>query len=287
MTTIQNRYDFLFLFDVQDGNPNGNPDAGNQPRFDAQTRNGLVTDVCIKRKLRNFVELSMGQAPGFEIFVKEKAVLNRSIAEAHEDEGVKAKEPKKRSEAAREVLCRRFYDIRTFGAVLSTGEKEKNAGQVRGPVQITFSRSIDPIFPQEFTVTRMAVTNEKDEDKERTMGRKANVPYALYKGHGFVSPALASQTGFNQKDLDLLWKGLLDMFEHDRSAARGLMSTRALFVFQHESPLGNARAQKLFDCIQVAKRTEIQGEPRRFEDYEVQINEEQIPKGVKLLQLHI
>jgi len=287
MTIIQNRYDFLLLFDVQDGNPNGNPDAGNQPRFDAQTRNGLVTDVCIKRKLRNFVELTMGQAPGFEIFVKEKAVLNRSIAEAHEDEGVKAKDPKKRSEAAREVLCRRFYDIRTFGAVLSTGEKEKNAGQVRGPVQITFSRSIDPIFSQDFTVTRMAVTNEKDEDKERTMGRKANVPYALYKGHGFVSPALANQTGFDQTDLDLLWKGLLEMFEHDRSAARGLMSTRALFVFQHESALGNARAQRLFDCIQVAKRPEVHGEPRRFEDYEVQVNEEQIPKGVKLLQLHI
>lgn len=262
--SVSERYDFVLLFDVQDGNPNGDPDAGNLPRVDPETGHGLVTDVCLKRKIRNFVLTTKGSEAGFDVFVKEKAVLNRAIAGAYEKLGIDLDKPpksgkdgKKRREAgvgqggevddARTQMCRQFFDIRTFGAVMSTGA---NAGQVRGPVQLTFARSIDPIVTLEHSITRMAVATEGEAEKQggdnRTMGRKNTVPYGLYRAHGFITPAFASQTGFSQEDLDLLWQALIDMFELDRSAARGLMTSRALAVFKHDSPLGNARAADLF-----------------------------------------
>jgi len=287
MSELENRYDFVYLFDVQDGNPNGDPDAGNLPRIDPETGHGIVTDVCLKRKLRNFVLLSKELAEGYDIFVKEKGVLNNLIAEAHQTEEVKAKAKAEKTEAARKVMCRRFFDVRTFGAVMMTGE---NAGQVRGPVQLTFSRSVDPIVPLEHSITRMAVATPeealKQEGDNRTMGRKATVPYGLYVSRGFVSPSLAQGergTGMTAEDLDLVWDALLQMFEHDRSAARGLMSARALYIFKHDSKLGNASAHKLFDRIQI-KRKDDAKPARSFSDYEITIDRTDFPQGVELIE---
>jgi len=262
---LKHRYDFVLLFDVKDGNPNGDPDAGNLPRLDAETGKGLVTDVCLKRKVRNYVAMTSeadqdetfaGNLDGKkrnEIYVREKAVLNNQHKRAYVAHELTPEEKKlpKNVQKAREVIgwmCANFFDIRSFGAVMST---EVNCGQVRGPVQMTFSRSVDPVVTSEHSITRMAVTNEKDLEKERTMGRKFTVPYGLYRAHGFISAHLARQTGFDTDDLELFLKALEQMFEHDRSAARGEMATRGLYVFQHESELGNAPAHALFDRLTV------------------------------------
>jgi CRISPR-associated protein Csd2 len=282
---FKKRYDFVYLFDVQDGNPNGDPDAGNLPRVDAETGRGLVTDVCLKRKIRNYVQIVKNGETGFGIFIKEKAVLNQMIDEAHEQADVKKKEKGEKTEAARQWMCGKYYDIRTFGAVMSTG---KNAGQVRGPIQLTFSRSVEPIVSLEHAITRMAVTTEAEAEKQggdnRTMGRKYTVPYGLYLAHGFVSAHLAAQTGFSEDDLALFWEALKNMFEHDRSAARGLMTARGLYVFEHESALGNAPASLLFDRVTVLRKGEDKP-AREFGDYKVQVDEKDLPTGVKLLKM--
>ena len=282
MSELKNRIDFVYIFDVQDGNPNGDPDAGNLPRVDAETGMGLVTDVCLKRKVRNYVQVARGCADGYDIFIKEKAVLNKSIDAAHEEESVKNAGDK--TSAARDVMCKKYYDIRTFGAVMSTG---KNAGQVRGPVQLTFARSVDPIAAMEHSITRMAVATEKEAEKQggdnRTMGRKATVPYGLYVCHGFISANLANQTGFSEEDLALFWDALRNMFDIDRSAARGLMSAQKLIVFKHESVLGNAPANKLFDRVKVEKV--CNGAPRKFEDYRVTVDKDNLPIGVVVEEL--
>lgn len=282
--SLSNRYEFVFLFDVKDGNPNGDPDAGNLPRTDAETGMGLVTDVCLKRKVRNFVQLTQTEKPNNKIFVREKAILNQMIDESHEQDSVKDKEKGEKTEAAKHWMCKNYYDIRTFGAVMSTG---KNAGQVRGPVQITFSRSIDPIVASEHSITRMAVTTEKEAEAQggdnRTMGRKFTVPYGLYRCHGFISASLAKQTGFSEDDLELFWQALMNMFDHDRSAARGEMSARGLYVFKHESELGNAPAIQLFDRVAVCKKTDVEA-PRAFYDYEISVDEIDMPGGVTLIK---
>lgn len=275
--SLNNRYDFVLLFDVKDGNPNGDPDAGNLPRLDAETGHGLVTDVCLKRKVRNYVGLTREENPPYEIYVKEKAVLNKQHERAYEGIGktdlLKGDDKKRKGgdavDEARQWMCKNFFDVRTFGAVMSTGV---NCGQVRGPVQITFARSVSPVVALEHSITRMAVATEAEAEKQqgdnRTMGRKFTVPYGLYRAHGFVSAHLATQTGFGEDDLKLLWESLVNMFDHDRSAARGEMTTRGLYVFRHESELGNARAHSLFDLIQ-AKQNDA-GEPARgFSDFTV------------------
>ena len=298
---IEKRYDFVLLFDVQDGNPNGDPDAGNLPRTDPETGHGLVTDVCLKRKVRNYVLTAKGAAPGYDIFIKERAVLNQAIAAAFKDAGIdldappknKADGEKRKSkgdsqggevDVARDAMCARYYDVRTFGAVMSTGA---NAGQVRGPVQLTFARSVDPVLTLEHSITRMAVATEGEAEKQggdnRTMGRKATVPYGLYRAHGFVSPALAERfegrkaqgTGFTEADLALLWDALSDMFEHDRSAARGLMATRALIVFEHATRLGEAHAGALFDRVKVERKDPTRA-ARAFGDYAVTLDGEAV-----------
>lgn len=282
MAEINNRIDFVYLFDVQDGNPNGDPDAGNLPRVDAETGMGLVTDVCLKRKVRNYVQVSKELSDGYDIFIKEKAVLNSEIDKAHDDEDVK--KAKDKTAAARLFMCKNYYDIRTFGAVMSTG---KNAGQVRGPIQFTFARSIDPIATAEHSITRMAVATEKEAEKQngdnRTMGRKATVPYGLYVCHGFISASLAKQTGFSEEDLELFFEALKNMFDVDRSAARGLMSAQKLIVFRHDSVLGNAPANKLFDLVKIKKNTEAA--PRSFSDYVVSIDKDSVPNGVTVEEL--
>lgn len=285
MSELNNRIDFIYIFDVQDGNPNGDPDAGNLPRVDAETGMGLVTDVCLKRKVRNYVQVAKECVPGFDIFIKEKAVLNTLIDASHDDETVKAKEKAgDKTEAARMVMCKNYYDVRTFGAVMSTG---KNAGQVRGPIQLTFARSADPIAAAEHSITRMAVATEKEAEKQsgdnRTMGRKATVPYGLYVCHGFISANLAKQTGFSEDDLALFFEALQNMFDVDRSAARGLMSAQKLIVFKHDSILGNAPANKLFDRVKVEKN--CAGAPRSFADYTVSIDTEGLPQGVTVEEL--
>lgn len=282
MSELKNRIDFVYIFDVQDGNPNGDPDAGNLPRVDAETGMGLVTDVCLKRKVRNYVQTAKGQADGYDIFIKEKAVLNTLIDKAHDDSEVKA--AKDKTEAARMYMCKNYYDIRTFGAVMSTG---KNAGQVRGAIQLTFARSVDTISTAEHSITRMAVATEKEAEKQggdnRTMGRKATVPYGLYVCHGFISANLAQQTGFSEEDLQLFWDALKNMFDVDRSAARGLMSAQKLVVFKHDSVLGNAPANKLFDLVKVEKVCD--GAPRSFSDYTVTIDKEGLPANVTVDEL--
>jgi CRISPR-associated protein Csd2 len=309
--TISRRYDFVVLFDVQDGNPNGDPDAGNLPRIDPETGQGLVTDVCLKRKIRNYVLLAKGGAAPYDIFVKEKAILNQAIDEAHAAVGTPAaaegeaddakagdgKKPKAKGakagkarasgenvDAARLYMCDRYFDVRTFGAVMSTGQ---NAGQVRGPVQMTFARSIDPIVGLEHSITRMAVATVEEAENQkgdnRTMGRKSTVPYGLYRAHGFVSPGLAQRsegrvsqgTGFSDDDLALLWTAIEQMFEHDRSAARGLMSTRALVIFEHGSALGDAPAFSLFDRVRVQRSTGVKV-ARSYADYEVTVDGEPV-----------
>jgi CRISPR-associated protein Csd2 len=288
--SLSHRYDFVLLFDVKDGNPNGDPDAGNLPRLDAETGYGLVTDVSLKRKIRNFVGMAKGEQPPFEIYVKEKAVLNNQHKRAYEGIGRKdllESDDKKRKggdavSEARAWMCQNFYDVRTFGAVMSTGV---NCGQVRGPVQLTFARSVDPIIAQEHSITRMAVATEAEAEKQegdnRTMGRKHTVPYGLYVAHGFVSSFLAKQTGFGDDDLELLWQALENMFEHDRSAARGEMATRGLYVFEHESELGNAHAHSLFERVRPNLRDGV-AVPRSFSDYEVSVQDAGMPSGVKL-----
>lgn len=285
MAVLNNRIDFVYIFDVQDGNPNGDPDAGNLPRVDAETGMGLVTDVCLKRKVRNYVQVAKECTDGFDIFIKEKAVLNNLIDASHEDETVKAAERAgDKTEAARMVMCNRYYDVRTFGAVMSTG---KNAGQVRGPIQFTFARSVDPIAAAEHSITRMAVATEKEAEKQsgdnRTMGRKATVPYGLYVCHGFISANLAKQTGFSEDDLALFFEALQNMFDIDRSAARGLMSAQKLIVFKHASELGNAPANKLFNRVKVTKN--CSSAPRSFNDYTVTIDKEGLPETIKVEEL--
>lgn len=284
MSELKNRIDFIYVFDVKDGNPNGDPDAGNLPRVDAETGMGLVTDVCLKRKVRNYVYVVKECTEGYDIFIKEKAVLNTLIDAAHEDEDVKKAAEKDKSAEARTVMCRRFYDVRTFGAVMSTG---KNAGQVRGPIQLTFARSVDPIATMEHSITRMAVATEKEAEKQggdnRTMGRKATVPYGLYVCYGFVSANLAQQTGFSEEDLELFWEALKNMFDADRSAARGLMSARKLIVFKHESKLGNAPANKLFDLVTIEKK--CNGAPRKFDDYQVFVDKSNLPASVTIEEM--
>ena len=301
-TPLKNRYDFLLLFDVKDGNPNGDPDAGNLPRIDAETGCGLVTDVCLKRKVRNYVLLTKNMSEGYDIFVKEKAVLNRLIDHSYQALGIDLQKPpldekdgKKRNDpghgqgsevdSARSKMCQTFFDVRTFGAVMSTGA---NAGQVRGPVQLTFSRSVDPIVSLEHSITRMAVATEKEAENQggdnRTMGRKNTVPYGLYLGHGFVSAHLANQTGFTEDDLALFWESLQNMFEHDRSAARGLMSKQLLVVFKHSNSLGNAHANELFSAIHVTRR-DLSKPPRDISDYEITVDQSKIPQGVEMIQM--
>lgn len=313
--SLAHRYDFVLLFDVKDGNPNGDPDAGNLPRLDAEAGHGLVTDVAIKRKVRNFVAMTQDQAPRdpqpgekrFGIYVREKAILNlqhqRAAYSALKLDAPAAEEPaevavdkkatkdKKRKGSgddvgkARDWMCQNFFDVRTFGAVMSTGV---NCGQVRGPVQLIFACSIDPIIAQEHSITRMAVATEAEAEKQdvdnRTIGRKQTVPYGLYVAHGFVSSSLAKQTGFDEADLALLWKALAQMFEHDRSAARGEMATRGLYVFKHESELGNAPAHALFDRIKPSLKAGITA-PRAFSDYDIIVHDADLPPGVTMTQI--
>jgi len=288
--SLTNRYDFVLLFDVKDGNPNGDPDAGNLPRLDAETGHGLVTDVSLKRKVRNFVGLVKGEQPPYEIYVKEKAILNKTHERAYEGIGksdlLKGDDKKRKGGdavgEARDWMCKNFFDVRTFGAVMSTGV---NCGQVRGPVQLTFARSVDPIIAQEHSITRMAVATEAEAEKQdgdnRTMGRKHTVPYGLYAAHGFVSSFLAKQTGFSEDDLELLWQALAQRFEHDRSAARGEMATRGLYVFKHDSELGNAPAHVLFERVKAERKVDV---PRSFADYDVTVDEAAMPAGVSLLR---
>ncbi len=287
---IKNRYEFIILFDVENGNPNGDPDAGNLPRVDAETGHGLVTDVCLKRKIRNYVETVKESTPGFQIYIKENVPLNTSDQKAFAHEGVEESQLKKDrpniDAAIRDYMCREFYDIRTFGAVMTTFVKAKlNCGQVRGPVQIGFARSIDPIFSKEVTITRVAITTEEDALKKGTeMGRKYIVPYALYRAEGYVSANLARRfTGFSEEDLELLWEAIINMFEHDHSAARGKMAVRELIVFRHESELGNAPSHRLFDLVQVHRREGVQA-PRAYTDYEVRIDEAAVPAGVTCIR---
>jgi len=285
-TPIKNRYEFVILYDVENGNPNGDPDAGNMPRIDPETGHGIVTDVCLKRKIRNYAELVKGDSTGYRIYVKEGTPLNQNHQEAYKavelEPGKKAK-PNKVNEA-RGWMCENFFDVRTFGAVMSTGD---NCGQVRGPIQINFSRSIDPITQQEVTITRQAVTRIEDIEKERTMGRKHIVPYGLYRAEGYISAKLANDpnkgTGFSEEDLQLLWGALINMFEHDHSAARGKMATRKLFVFKHDSALGNAPSHLLFERVRVERRPDVTV-PRSFTDYTVTVDKDSLPSGVELIE---
>lgn len=300
MSELKNRYDFMLVFDVKDGNPNGDPDAGNLPRVDAETGQGLITDVCLKRKVRNYIQLSKDGIEGYDIFVKEKAILNNEINSAYAKLGIDLSTPpadpkdgKKRNKEgqgqgsevtqARQKMCADFFDIRTFGAVMSTGA---NAGQVRGPVQLTFARSVDPIVALEHAITRMAVATEAEAEKQggdnRTMGRKHTVPYGLYVAYGFVSPALAHQTGFSEEDLAEFWQALKVMFDHDHSAARGLMATQRLIIFKHASALGNAASHELFDLVTITRKPDV-AVPRSFSDYTVNVRADALPAGVELL----
>lgn len=316
MTVLARRHDFVLLFDVTNGNPNGDPDAGNLPRLDPETNQGLVTDVSIKRKIRNYVDLARHGEAGFHIYVEEGAILNDKHRQAYralrpddaKTEDPKAKlNPKDDAEAKqlRDFMCKNFFDVRTFGAVMSTGV---NCGQVKGPVQMTFASSIEPIMPAEISITRMAATNEAEKKQRaegddgdsridnRTMGRKHIVPYGLYAAHGFVSAKFAERTGFSEADLELLFEALTSMFEHDRSAARGEMTTRGLIVFRHESALGNAPSHRLFERVRIGRKVDgafreidarLDNLPpaRRFSDYAVEIDREDLPAGVEILEM--
>lgn len=294
MEAIQNRYEFVFFFDVENGNPNGDPDAGNMPRIDPETGYGLVTDVCLKRKIRNYVETVKEGEPGYRIYIKDNVPLNRSDAEACAYVGVepaKLKEAKKKDTdldvKIRDFMCSNFFDIRTFGAVMTTFVKGAlNCGQVRGPVQLGFARSVDPILPQEVTITRVAITTEADAEKKGTeMGRKYIVPYGLYRAEGYISANLAKKTtGFSEADLELLWQAILNMFELDHSAARGKMSVRELIAFRHDSELGNAPAYKLFDLVKAQRNPDVVS-PRAFSDYQISVDEEKLPDGVTCIRM--
>lgn len=289
MDAIKNRYEFVILFDVENGNPNGDPDAGNMPRIDPETGYGLVTDVCLKRKIRNYVETVKEDAPGFRIYIKDGVPLNRSDLEACTYVGAdekNLKDAKKKvenlDEKLRNFMCSNFYDIRAFGAVMTTFVKGAlNCGQVRGPVQLGFARSIDPILPQEVTITRVAITTEADAEKKGTeMGRKYIVPYGLYRAEGYISANLSRKTtGFSEEDLELLWQAILNMFEHDHSAARGKMAVRELIVFRHESELGNAPAHQLFELVKAEKKEQVPV-ARLYTDYSVTVDTEHLPAGV-------
>ncbi len=285
MEAIKNRYEFVVLFDVDNGNPNGDPDADNAPRIDVETGYGLVTDVCIKRKIRNYVLLTKENIPGYNILIQPDRALNSKFTAAYEDLGLPLK--KKGANAndvlsARDYMCKNYFDVRTFGAVMSTGDDP--AGIVRGPVQLNFSRSIDPIFPQNVTITRMAKTTEERREKGETeMGKKSLVPYALYRTEGYISAMLAQKvTLFNEDDLELLWQAIINMFEHDRSAARGKMSVRKLFVFKHNTSLGNFPANTLFEKIEITKKEHIEY-PRGYDDYMVRITGD-MPSGIDLIE---
>ena len=296
MEPIKNRYEFVVLFDVENGNPNGDPDAGNMPRIDPETGYGLVTDVCLKRKIRNYVEMVKEGVPGYRIYIKDGVPLNTSDREACEYLGIEAskealKAAKKNDEhideKIRDFMCQNFYDIRTFGAVMTTFVKGAlNCGQVRGPVQLGFARSVDPILPQEVTITRVAITTEADaENKGTEMGRKYIVPYGLYRVEGYVSANLARKTtGFSEDDLNLLWTAILNMFENDHSAARGNMAVRELIVFKHDSEFGNAPAYKLFDTVKVAHKLDVVA-PRSYSDYTVEVDEAALPAGVTCIRM--
>ncbi|MGI6155923.1 MAG: type I-C CRISPR-associated protein Cas7/Csd2 [Clostridiales bacterium] len=291
---IKNRYEFVILFDVENGNPNGDPDAGNMPRIDPETNLGMITDVCLKRKIRNYVETVKEDSPGYRIYIKDGVPLNRSDLEAYSYLGIdekSVKEAKKKDEhldeKLRNFMCENFYDIRTFGAVMTTFVRAAlNCGQVRGPVQLGFARSVDPIIPQEVTITRVAITTESDAERKGTeMGRKYIVPYGLYRCEGYVSANLARKTtGFSENDLSLLWEAILNMFEHDHSAARGNMAVRELIVFKHESEFGNAPAYKLFETVKVSRKPDVQV-ARSYSDYVLSINEADIPDGVSLSRM--
>ncbi len=291
---IQNRYDFVLFFDVKNGNPNGDPDAGNMPRIDPETGRGIVSDVCLKRKVRNYVDLVKGEdiddpdvpegGQGYKIYVQEGAVLNERNEKAyvhHDLKPTSKKLPKAKEEklAVTQFMCDNFFDIRAFGAVMTT---DVNCGQVRGPIQLCFAESVDPVIPLEMSITRMAVTNAKDAEKERTMGRKQYVPYGLYRVEGFISAPLAERTGFSQDDLDLFFDALMNMFENDRSAARGLMSSRGLLAFKHASKLGNAPAHRLFEAVTVKRLIPESQEARSFADYAIEVGE--LPEGVELIE---
>lgn len=296
MSAITHRYEFVYLFDVTNGNPNGDPDAGNLPRVDPETQHGLVTDVALKRKIRNYVALEKDQAgkpePGYAIYMQEKSVLNGQHQLAWEALGIppdskeKYKKLPKEEGKAREItswMCSNFFDVRTFGAVMTT---ETNSGQVRGPVQLAFATSIEPVIPLEVSITRMAVTNERDLEKERTMGRKHILPYGLYRAHGFVSAKLAERTGFSDVDLQLLWRALINAFEHDRSAARGEMAVRKLVVFEHDNAMGNAHAHALLERVKVERSTEgVDAPARKFSDYRVTVSREALPAGITVTEL--
>lgn len=309
---IQNRYEFMVLFDCENGNPNGDPDSGNAPRVDPETLRGLVSDVALKRRIRNYVQLARGNEMPNAIFIEHASNLNRKIARAHEETGglpEKKKTTRSKVQGAKQWLCDNFYDVRTFGAVMSTGS---NAGQVRGPVQVAFAQSVDRVLPLDVSITRMAVAEEakglsssadylkweeeQPEDTLRTMGRKALIPYGLFVGKGFISAHLAQETGFSEEDLELLWEALLNMYEHDRSSSKGLMATRRVIVFKHvgtdgdaeqrkrQAMLGCAPAHTLFDLVDVKAKEGLNGPPRRFQDYEVSVRRESLPEGVELLQ---
>ena len=283
---VENRYEFAYLFDVENGNPNGDPDGGNMPRIDPETNFGIVTDVCLKRKIRNFVEMAKGEETGYGIYVQEKAILSQKQGLAYKAlEGDDAKGGDKIAKA-RKWMCENFFDVRTFGAVMSL--KENNCGQVRGPVQMNFGRSVDPILPLEVTITRMAVATEKEAKSQdgdnRTMGKKNIVPYGLYRAEGYISAHLAKQTTFNEDDLELLWQSLINMFDHDRSAARGKMAARALVAFKHDSAIGNAPAHTLLSRLNVVRNSD--GKPARaYTDYTVGLDESDMPSGVTFQKL--
>ena len=289
MAAIENRYDFVVLFDVENGNPNGDPDAGNMPRIDPETGYGIVTDVCLKRKIRNYIETVKEGEKGYRIYIKESVPLNKSDREAYDYLGVnekgvaaKKKEDPELDLKIRNFMCENFYDIRTFGAVMTTFVKAAlNCGQVRGPVQMSFARSVDPIVPQEVTITRVAITTEADAEKKGTeMGRKHVIPYALYRAEGYISANLAQKvTGFSEEDLALLWQAIINMFEDDHSAARGKMAVRELIVFQHECKLGNASSHKLFETVSVARKDPTTP-ARQYSDYQVEVRTDALPAGV-------
>lgn len=287
---IKNRYEFTVLFDVENGNPNGDPDAGNMPRIDPETGYGIITDVCIKRKIRNYVETLKEDSTGYRIYIKDGVPLNKSDREAYTYIGVEEKDAQSKKceidNKLRDFMCKNFYDIRTFGAVMTTFVKAKlNCGQVRGPVQLSFAKSIDPIIPQEVTITRVAITTEDDaKNKETEMGRKYIIPYALYRLDGYISANLARKvTGFNEEDLSLLWEAIINMFEVDHSAARGKMSVRELIVFRHQSELGNCPACRLFDAISVERISDEVA--RSYSDYKVTLKEELIPAGITVTRM--
>lgn len=298
MTALNHRYDFVYFFDITNGNPNGDPDAGNLPRMDPETAQGLVTDVALKRKIRNYVALTHDGTSGYDIYMTERAVLNATHRKAYEALGIKPVDKKLPKDAAKareltDWMCRNYFDIRSFGAVMTT---EVNTGQVRGPVQFGFSRSVEPIMPLEISITRSSVTNEKEVDKERTMGRKHIVPYGLYRVHGFINAKLAERTGFGQEDLDLVWTALRDMLDLDRSAARGEMAARRLICFRHDSALGNAQAHTLFERVTVDRshngttcpvgdqRSHNWPPARQFSDYAIRLDESALPEGITIEQ---